>query len=395
MKIAGIIAEYNPFHLGHAYHVQKTKALTGCDYVVACMAGSYTQRGEAACLSKWERTRMALCCGVDAVFDLPALFAVRTADAFARGGVGILAGLGVDVLSFGCEDEQLPAALAALRQNEPAQMTQTIRRNLEAGMSHVRAWGAAAAQYLGVAPDLLNAPNVILAAEYLRAIHLAGSTLQTLCVRRQGSYHDLSLDVPYASASAIREGMRLGNRETALAMIPERARPILAASRGMHPPDDLLLACLRTMSEEQLRSLPEMAEGLERRLLRSAAAASGREDLLDRLKCKRYTRARLSRLLAHALLGLTQDLAARHPQPEYARLLGMREEAAPLLRELKERSTLPLVSKAKSLTSSEMFQLECRATDLRALQCNAPEDRRAGQELTQKFILVRSDADLP
>ena len=102
MRIAGIIAEYNPFHRGHAWHIARTRE-AGCDRVIVCMDGHFTQRGEAAILSRWDRARMALACGADAVFELPTLFAVRTADAFARGGVGILAGLGVDVLSFGSE----------------------------------------------------------------------------------------------------------------------------------------------------------------------------------------------------------------------------------------------------------------------------------------------------
>ncbi|MBQ7885516.1 MAG: nucleotidyltransferase family protein, partial [Clostridia bacterium] len=121
MKIAGIIAEYNPFHNGHAHHILSTREKTGCDYVVVCMSGSFTQRGEAACMDKWTRAHIALECGADAVFDLPALFAVRTADAFARGGVEILGGLGCDFLSFGSElaDPELLQKLASLRENEP------------------------------------------------------------------------------------------------------------------------------------------------------------------------------------------------------------------------------------------------------------------------------------
>ena len=137
-----------------------------------------------------------------------------------------------------------------------------------------------------------------------------------------------------------------------------------------------------------LSALPGVAEGLERRIFRCAAAASTREELLDALKCKRYTRARLSRILACALLGLTNALAERHPEPEYARLMGMRRDARPLLSELKRRAKLPIVSDPVRLQSDECFRLECRATDLRALQCDDPSERRAGQELTRKFVMV-------
>lgn len=388
MKIAGVIAEYNPLHSGHAYHLRQTRRLTGCDWIVVCMAGNYTQRGEAACLSKWERAQMVLNCGADAVFELPALFAVRPADAFALGGVSVLNALGVDVLSFGCEDETLPARIAKLRAEEPAEVTNALRQNLALGMSHARAWGAAAAQALDVSSECLNAPNVVLAAEYLRAIAALNSTMEWLAVRRIGGYHDSSMDGAFASATAIRQAIRAGALDQALPHVPEAAREILARAGKMHAPDDLLLYKLRGMSEAELRNLPDVTEGLERRVLRHAVTASGREDLLDALKCKRYTRARLSRLLAHALLGMTGDLIRRHPEPEYLRLLGMRDDARPLLRELKRRAAKPIVSDPTQLTNSEVFQLECRATDLRALQCDAPEDRQSGQEFTRKFVRV-------
>ena len=137
MTIAGVIAEYNPFHNGHLYHLEATRRATGCDGVVVCLAGNFTQRGEAAMFSKWTRARIALLCGADAVFELPALFAVRTADFFARGGVGVLAGLGCDALSFGCEtdDMALLKTLAELREDEPEALSRKIRRRLETGMS--------------------------------------------------------------------------------------------------------------------------------------------------------------------------------------------------------------------------------------------------------------------
>ena len=129
MKIAGIIAEYNPFHNGHAWHIAETRRLTGCQYVVVCMDGHFTQRGEAAVLSKWDRAACALRCGADAVFELPALFAIRSADAFARGGVGVLGGLGVDALSFGSElmDLSLIEKLADIHKKEPTSVSNDVR----------------------------------------------------------------------------------------------------------------------------------------------------------------------------------------------------------------------------------------------------------------------------
>ena len=390
MKIAGVIAEYNPFHSGHEWHLAETRRRTGCDFVVVCMAGSYVQRGEATCLSKWARAEAALRCGADAVFELPALFAVRSADAFARGGVGVLDGLGVDALSFGCETTRLQTieALAELREHEPETLSDAVRRGLAEGKSHARARGEAVAAMLGMEPEALNAPNLVLAAEYVRQLRRRSSAMEIAVVPRAGDYHDADVRAPFASATAVRAALAEGRKEEALAAVPEAAREILSRAGSMHAPDDLLLWRLRQTSEAELSALPGVAEGLERRIFRCAAVASTREELLDALKCKRYTRARLSRILACALLGLTNALAERHPEPEYARLMGMRRDARPLLSELKRRAKLPIVSDPMRLQSDECFRLECRATDLRALQCDDPSERRAGQELTRKFVMV-------
>lgn len=385
MRIAGIIAEYNPFHRGHAWHVQETRRLTGCDFVVACMAGHFTQRGEPALWSKWDRARMALACGVDAVFELPALFAVRTADAFARGGVAILGGLGCDALSFGSEaDLDLLRAMSDLRRDEPEGLSKRIRENLEAGMSHARARGEAVADALGVALEDVNRPNAILAAEYLRAIDDQGLAMQPVAVKRVGEYHDGAL-TEHASATAIREAIRRGETDAALLALPEAARPF-ARPDALHPMDDMLLLTLRGMSLERLSALPDVAEGLENRLYAASREASGREALLDALKCKRYTRARLSRTLTHALLGVDAALAAAHPMPTHARLIGVRVGAEPLLAELKKRSRLPIVTRAAELRGDPVFDLECRATDIWSLMHDDPGLRRTGREFTEMFV---------
>jgi len=387
MKIAGIIAEYNPFHNGHAHHIAKTRIQTGCDYLVVCMAGSYTQRGEAACLDKWTRARAALACGADAVFELPALWAVNTADNFARGGVAVLGGLGCDFLSFGSEDADLPLLerLANLRENEPEEISAAIQLKLSEGKSHARARGEALAEHLGLDADKLNAPNLTLGVEYIRAIRELKPGMEAVAVPRIGGYHDSALGT-FASASAIRKAVR--RRENPAESVPEIMHEHLSRITQMHAPDDMLLHTLRSMTDAEIARLPGVAEGLEKRVTRCAREASTQEELIGMLKCKRYTRARIARLCAHAMLGITRDMQKKHPLPEYARIIGMCKDARPLLAELKARSTLPIVSDAAKLQNSEIFRLECRATDLRALQCNDPNERKAGQEFTQKFIRI-------
>ena len=388
MRIAGIIAEYNPFHNGHAWHIERTRRITGCDYVIVCMAGHFTQRGEPVCASKWARARMALTCGADAVFELPALFATRSADAFARGGVAILGGLGADWLSFGCEtdDMQLIRGLAAIKAEEPESVSRRVREKLDAGMAHARAWGEAAGDYLGTSGEAVNRPNLALAAEYVRAIAAGGFDMRPVAVLRRGGYHDEDLGA-FASASAIRAAFERGEVEAALEAVPESIRA-LATPDIMHPMDDLLLHRLRSMSLEALAALPDAGEGLEHRVHRLCRTCGSREALLDALKCKRYTRARLGRMLTHALLGVDRALVEACPTPPYARLLGVGDGAEALLPELGRRARIPIASNAKELRDSPCFELECRATEIWALLHDDPTARAAGREFTEKFVRV-------
>ncbi len=390
MKIAGIICEYNPFHAGHAFHIAQTRKLTGCDYVVACMAGSFVQRGEAACLSKWARAEMALRCGADAVFELPTLYALRTADVFAMGGVAILDGIGADILSFGseCTDFHLLQTMAALRENEPECISRAIQCGLAEGKSHARARGEAIAEYLNIAPEAVNQPNWILACEYLHAISVLNAQIQPVMIRRTNDYHAKTVDERFASATAIRQMLRENDIEQAQKYIPEAAHPLLKEWKGMHHPNDLLLYKLRSMTAEEIAALADASEGIENRVKRSAGEAFDYESLLESLKCKRYTRARLSRLCAHAMLNLTKALADRHPVPEYARLIGMRSDARDLMHTLKHRTKIPIVANASEIADSEVFSLECRATDLRALCMNDSAQRLQGAERTAKFVIV-------
>lgn len=408
MRIAGIIAEYDPFHKGHAYHIAKTREETGCDYVIVCMDGPFTQRGAPALFSKWDRAQMALACGADAVFELPTLMAVRTADVFAGSGVAILGSLGCDVLSFGCEteDRTLIEALASLKIREPEAFRARLEALLAQGMSHAAAYGRAAAEYLSVDPELLNRPNLILAAEYTRAIRAGSYRMEPHAVKRVGDYHDEALpaaadpDVSadsdprpsqpcaaagLASASAIRAAWLRGEYDRALSRIPEAARPFLSRETR-HSLDDILLYRLRAMTREEWLALPGMAEGLENLLMKQCRICPDADTLIDAVKSRRYTRARIQRLLTHALLGMDQALIDANPKPAYARLIGMRSDASPLLRELKRRSTLPIVSDPARLKDDAIFEFECRASDLWALGNKNPAQRAAGREYTEKFI---------
>ena len=382
LKIAGVIAEYNPFHNGHQYHIEMTRERTGCDFVVAAMAGHFTQRGEPAALSKWARARMALSSGADAVFELPALFAVRTADWFALGGVAVLDGLGCDFLSFGSEadDMALLSRLSDVRMREPGDVSEGVRKRLDLGMSHARARGEAVAEHLNLQPGALNLPNATLAVEYLSAIQKLGAAIEPVIIKRRNDYHGTELS-KICSATAIRRALALG--EDASFAVPEACRGMLPAAPRL-PLDMLALHRLRQGN----LSLPDAGEGLDRLLSRAARESGTLEELIGRVKSRRYTRARITRAVAHALGDLTAELAGAIGRPPYARLIGMRSGARPLMKELSGRAAIAIASDPAELAGDACFRLECRFTDVWALGEPYPEARRAGREFTERFVLV-------
>lgn len=383
MKIAAVIAEYNPFHTGHRYHIRRTRELSGADYVVAIMGGNFTQRGEAAILEKRQRAAAALHSGVDMVVELPGLFAVRPAEVFASAGVAIADGIGADVLSFGCEDADMDFLHAILNAEEAVQ--EAIRGALSQGKSYARARGEAVAAHMGLSPEALNRPNLTLALEYLRALKRLNSKTQPLAVTRIGEYHSGEMAVKFPSASAIRASARSGGEvRQFLPGLAEDAQFLL----DMENIDSVWMYALRNMHAEQLANVCDAAEGIEYRVCKLSTQCAGRMQLLDALKCKRYTMAHLSRLLTQAVAGITKEIAQAHPVPEYARVIGMRRDARPLMKELSQRSHLPLVSDGAQLRGNAIFECECRLTDLCMLLAPQKAGRVAGLEYTGRFVSV-------
>lgn len=386
MKLAAVVAEYDPFHNGHAQHLLRTRE-AGCDAVAVIMDGHLTQRGRFASLSRWDRARAALMNGADLVAELPALFACRTADRFADAGVALACALGADVLSFGCETEDLGLLQALADLKESPELIRVLREHLKRGEAYPRAYAAAVAYVLETEPERLpTGPNAILAVEYLRALRRRGGNVpRPLPILRKEGYHDPSTG-RIASAEAIRGAIGRGERAEAEEGLPENARFQTECMLARHGIDDLILDAVRNRAAGELRMFPDVNEGLEFRLLRVAATAPDTEHLLEALKCKRYTRTRLERLLAHAVSGLTTALAESVPVPSYLRLTGIRREG-PGGALLKERAALP-VKTAAQLREDLCFRYECRVTDLWALGRDRTEERRAGQEFTRGIVVV-------
>ena len=341
MTVCGVIAEYDPFHKGHARHLLLAREATGCDAVIVVMSGSFTQRGMPALLPAHARAEMALRCGADIVLQLPYAFSVREAQLFARGGVHILSSLGcVTHLSFGSEqaDLALLSAASALLEAPDEALEGDIRQGLARGLSPAAAQGSAVEVRLGLPRGALNAPNTALALSYLRALRQEGSALVPVPIPRSQDYHASQLEA-LPSATAVRGAILRGDWPGVAAAVPAEALPVLrrAAAEGICDPKAMDLPLrhfLLRASPAEIAALPGVDEGLEMRILQAAEQAVHREELIGLIKTRRYTYGRISRALCHGLLGVARaDLPAL---PAAARLLGFRESARPLLRRIRK-----------------------------------------------------------
>lgn len=386
MRVVGVIAEYDPFHTGHAHHLAKAREFAGADYVVAVISSCFTQRGEAALLSPADRTRMALSGGADAVFALPVCWSARDAEHFALGGVALLKELGVDAISFGAETADIArlSACARLLEQPTAAFTAALRQGLNSGLPYPAALSAA------LGDELLSSPNNTLAVCYLRAMLRLGTNFDVYPVPRQADYHATGLNSSFPSATALRGSICRGNWSGLTGRMPEPALDVLrtaALEERLHRPDALdqaLLYRLHTMTDEDWSILPDLSEGIEDRLRAAAHTAISREALLQAAKTRRYPYARLSRLCTHTLLGMTAQQLAAEPLPTAAWLLGFRQDARPLLAHLK-KSGFPIIGKAADYTGKEAwFRTELAAYDLWALGSG----QGAGMGYTQGVVRV-------
>ncbi|MBQ2952089.1 MAG: nucleotidyltransferase family protein [Clostridia bacterium] len=388
-RILGVICEYNPFHLGHAYHLQRAREAAQADYVVAVMSTCFTQRGDAAILSPRARASMALHCGADAVFALPAVWALRDAERFALGGISLLMQLGCDAISFGTEHDAIePLRRAAHLLEAPDDaLCAAMQHLLSTGIPYPSALARAMEECHPDAAALLAEPNSTLALCYLRAIHRLDAQMDVVPVLRQSPYHATALTDALPSATALRGAILSGNWANASAAMPPAAFAILreeAAAGHLHRPDALdtaLIARLRTMSKADYAALPDASEGVECRLQAAAQAACTRAGLLKAAKTRRYPYARLSRLAAHALLGLTHDALTDAPLPT-PWLLGYRRDARPLIAHLSNHT--PLLTRAADLNVQPWFATENRAWDLWTLGAGMP----AGLALAERLVTL-------
>lgn len=354
-----VISEFNPFHNGHKYLLQSAKQITN-ESVIAVMSGSFTQRGEVALTDKFERTKTALRNGADLVVELPTVYAISNAQRFARCGVSIAKSFDcVNYLAFGCETDNINALLNASKSTEDEQVKKLISEEMKNGNYYPRAVESSVRAVFGdETADVLTSPNNILAVEYIRNL---GEKIKPLPIKRTGVGHDSDITTAdIASASQIRNLLRAG--QSVDSFVPEEPKNITY-------PENLeraVLYKLRSMSAEEIAKLPDVSEGLENRIFDTVRKYNSVVEIISAVKTKRYTHARLRRIIACALLGITEEM--QNMPVNYARVLGFTEKGAELL---KSCNFEVVTSIAKSLKNggrtAGFIKKDILATDISAL----------------------------
>ena len=377
----GIIAEFNPFHNGHKYLLKTAKEKT-TERVVVIISGAFVQRGGIAITDKHTRARAALLNGADLVIELPVIYSHNTAQKFAMGAVATLIGCGIiDSLAFGSESADISAISTAAKilADEPQEVSDEIKTLMSEGVPFPVARQTAYSGYFNT--DILRAPNDILAVEYLRAINILGSDITPIAIERTGVNHD-SDHVTDTIASATELRRRLEADTDISSFSPMNSFEIYDSKRL----DTAIISNLRLMSPQTLSSINDVNEGLENKFIASAKATDTVDDLCAMVKSKRYTMSRIRRIAYSSLIGLTKEICGL--SPTYIRLLGANEDGRSLLREMKDKATLPIITKSADYKGDEIFEINSRAEDIFALCARNRELRKAGNDLRTTPIML-------
>lgn len=389
MELAGIVAEYNPFHLGHKLHIEKTRSILGENTAVVCiMSGNFTQRGDFAAFEKHARAEAAVRCGADLVLELPLPWALSSAESFAFGAVSVLHSLGnVTHLSFGSEAGAIPPLKKAADCLLSEGIDDKIKYELKDGVSYAAARQAAVLKSIGSAADVLKSPNNILGVEYIKALTNLNSLIEPITFERIGAGHDSGELSATASASKIRDMLKNGG--DAFSYMPQNAAAVflseIGAGRGpvfAENCESAILSQLRRMSKADFSALGAGEEGLSDRLYKYSRTAPTLEAFLMNTKTKRYALSRLRRIIMRAYLGLSTDFPER---PPYARILAIGKRGREIIKTASKEFTLitkPASVKRLTGEAKRLSELEALSTDLYSLAYPDASQRLGGLEYT-------------
>ena len=401
MRICGVVSEYNPFHKGHAHQITEAKSRLGEDSaVICCMSSDFVQRGDAAILPKHLRAKAAVLGGADVVLELPAPYALRSAEGFAQSAVDILLGTGVLTdLSFGAEDADADLLRETASLLLEHQTVQDTLLHLKTGISYAAARERALYARVKEKAEILQKPNNILAVEYCKALLRRESDVNILPVARKGAGHDEGAEGEFASASYIRQLLREDKVDEALPYLPDATAALLreAMEKGLALVDqsrleNAMLSTLVRLTAEDLAALPDANEGLDHRLLEAIRKGRSIEEICAQAKTKRYALSRIRRMVFCACLGITREESMT--PPPYARVLAFSDKGREVLKAARKQATIPLITKPAHAfdlggDARMIFEREALACDLYNLALPGWKDIRWGDDWRQDAIYVK------
>jgi len=381
LKVLGIVAEYNPFHNGHLYHIEKSKKMINADAVVCVISGNFVQRGNTSIVDKWTKAEMALLNGADLVIELPVIYSISSAENFAEGAMKLLNSLGiVDAFSFGseCGDIKILDNIANVLYEEPSEYKTMLNRELATGCSFPKAREKALLLYLNDIrkyANVLSSPNNILGIEYLKALKKYGYHLYPMTLQRIGEgYNSTALNYNYISSTAIRQLIAAERFSETIDVIPESVYSLLKDKIECGEiVEDLavfereILYSIRSMTIEEISQIPDVAEGLEYSIKEAGNSCNNLHDLISFVKSKRYTMTRIYRILVYILLKITKldmENISKIKQP-YVRVLGFTNKGEGILSEICGRNPrLPVITSLKQFINCNSNKLLRRMIDI-------------------------------
>lgn len=408
-RVVGIIAEYNPFHNGHYYHMQKAKQEANADYCIAVISGNFTQRGDVSIVNKWAKAYMAICGGADLVIELPTIYSASSAENFANGAIKILDSLKiVDSFAFGAEANDLATLnnIANVLNEEPKGYTNILNHELKKGISYPAARENAIMMYLNDIKRYANVmgnPNNILAVEYLKALKNQKSKLTPIMIKRQKVYYNEHRIVDgYASATGIRELLKNKEYSDVSKVVPRSTYQILGqqANNGrmilsLEKYQKEIIYALRKMTVEEIAELPDVSEGLENSIKNAANNCNNLTELINGIKSKRYTQTRIQRILIYALLGINKKMMENSKKIiPYTRILGFNSKGKMLISEIMNKnpkinmitSVKKYMDQNKNKQLAEMLNVDIFATDVYTLGYDY--DSKANLDFTNNMIIT-------
>lgn len=377
MNILGIIAEYNPFHNGHKYHLEEAKLKSNSDFVVVVMSGSFTQQGNISVLNKFDRAKLAIDYGADLVLELPTIHATSSSENFCFGAINILNSLGcITHLGFGaeCENLELLKHIAITLLEKEKVIVALTKEYLKNGLSSAKARDLALKEVLDSNEyKEIEKPNNILGLEYLKCLYKLNSIIVPVIVKRKSAEHgDTSLlkSDTIASATAIRKAIDEGDLNNIKKLVPDNCFSLLSNNHLSTNSElfEIIRYEILKLGKSKLSNIYEVAEGLENRIYNAAITSENYEDLIMNIKSKRYTLGRIKRILIYIVLGITKNVASSISEANYARILKISNKGKELLKIINKFTTISVLSNIseKHLRNLESTVIESLNLDVLA-----------------------------